>query len=64
LKTEKKNRNCKARRNNYRRLRWLRHVIRMEACRIPNEALNWNLSSMNRKPERPRKTGRTLFKGI
>jgi len=36
-----------------RRLRWLGHVIRMEDCRIPNQALNWNLSSMNRKPGRP-----------
>jgi len=38
-----------------RRLRWLVHVIRMENCRIPNQALNWNLSSMNRKPGRPPK---------
>jgi len=36
-----------------RRLRRLVHVIRMENCRIPNQALNWNLSSMNRKPGRP-----------
>jgi len=44
-----------------RRLRWLGHVIRMEDCRIPNQALNWNLSSMNRKPGRPLgKTGRIL----
>jgi len=35
-----------------RRLRWLGHVIRMEDCRIRNQALNWNLSSMNRKPVR------------
>jgi len=38
-----------------RRLRWLGHVIRMEDCRIPNQALNWNLSNVNRKPGRPRK---------
>jgi len=35
-----------------RRLRWLGHVIRMEDCRIRNQALNWNLTSMNRKPVR------------
>ena len=38
-----------------RRLRLLGYVIRTEDCRIPNQALNWNLSSMNRKPGRPRK---------
>jgi len=34
----------------------------MEDCRIPNQALNWNLlSSTNRKPGRPGKlTGRDL----
>jgi len=47
-----------------RRLRWLGHVMSMEACRMPNQALNGNLSSMNRKPGRPRKTGRTLSEGI
>jgi len=25
----------------------------MDDCKIPNQALNWNLSSMNRKPVRP-----------
>jgi len=39
-----------------RRLRLLGHVIRTEDCRIPNQALNWNLSSMNRKQGRPQKT--------
>jgi len=38
-----------------RRLRWLGHMVRMEDCRILNQSLNWNLSSMNRKPGRPRK---------
>jgi len=33
-----------------RRRRWLGHVITTEDCRIPNQALNWNLSSINRKP--------------
>jgi len=65
--SQKKNRNGKARRNNYRK--------RTEMARArdehgglqnaePSFKLNWNLSSMNRKPERPRKTGRTLFEGI
>ena len=31
-----------------RKFRWLGPV--MEDCRIPNQALNWNLSNMNRKP--------------
>jgi len=47
-----------------RRLRWLGCVIRMEDCRIANQALNWNLSSMICKPGRPGKTGRTLSEGI
>ena len=38
-----------------RRLRWLGHVIRTEDCWIPNQALNWNFSIMNRKSGRPRK---------
>ena len=38
-----------------RRLRWLGNVIRMDDCRIPNRALNWNLSSTNRKPGKPQK---------
>jgi len=29
-------------------VRLLGHVIRMEDCRIPNQALNWSLSSMHR----------------
>jgi len=32
-----------------RKFRWLGPVIRMEDYRIPNQALNWNLSNMNRK---------------
>jgi len=47
-----------------RRLRWLGHVIRMEDCRIPNQALNWKLSNLNRKPGRPGKNERTLSEGI
>jgi len=47
-----------------RRLRWHGHVMSMEDCRMPNQALNGNLSSMNMKPGRPRKTGRTLSEGI
>ena len=27
---------------------WLRHVIRLDDCRIPKQALNWNFSSTNR----------------
>jgi len=38
-----------------RRLRWLWHVIRTEDCWMPNQALNWNLSIMNRKSGRPGK---------
>jgi len=45
-------------------LRWLGHVIWMEDCSIPNQAFNWNLSSRNRKPGRPRKTDRTLSEWI
>jgi len=47
-----------------RRLRWLGHVLRMEDCRILKQALNRNLSSMYRKPGRPRKTDSTLCEGI
>jgi len=36
-----------------RKLRWLGHVIRMEDGRMPNQALNWKLSNLNRKPGRP-----------
>jgi len=45
-----------------RKLRWLGHVIRMEDCRIPNQGLNWNLSSMNRKPGRPRKNWQDVIR--
>ena len=45
-----------------RRLRWLGHVMRIEDCRIPNQALNWNLSSMNRRPERPRKNWQDIIR--
>jgi len=31
------------------------HVTTTGDCRIPNRALNWNLTSMNRKSGRPRK---------
>ena len=44
-------------------LRWLGHVIRMvEDCRIPNRALNWNLSSMNRKPGKPQKNWQDIIR--
>jgi len=33
-----------------KQLRWLGQVIKKEDCRIRNQALNWNHSSMNRKP--------------
>jgi len=43
-------------------LRWLGHVMRMvEDCRIPNRALNWNLSSMNRKPGKPQKNWQDII---
>ena len=45
-----------------RRLRWLWHVIRMEDCRIPNQAFKWNLSIMNRKPGRPRKNWQDIIR--
>ena len=31
-------------------------------CRIPNQALNWNPSSTNRKPERPRKNWQDIIR--
>ena len=37
-----------------RRLRWLGHVIRMEDCRIPYQATQWELKGYKRKPGRPR----------
>jgi len=45
-----------------RRLRRLWHVIRMEDCRIPNQAFKWNLSIMNRKPGRPRKNWQDIMR--
>jgi len=36
----------------------------MEDCRMPNEALNGNLSSMNRKPGRPGKLAGHYQKGF
>ena len=45
-----------------RRLRWLGHAISMEDCKIPNQALNWNLSSMNRKTGRPRKSWQDIIR--
>jgi len=45
-----------------RRLRCLGHVISMENCRVPNQALNWNLSSMNRKPGRHRKNWQDIIR--
>ena len=42
-----------------RKFRWLGPV--MEDCRIPNQALNWNLSNMNRKPGRPRKNWQDII---
>ena len=42
--------------------RWLVHVIRMEACRISNRALNWNLSSTNRKSGRPRRNWHDIIR--
>jgi len=45
-----------------RRLRWLGNVIRMDDCRIPNRALNWNLSSTNRKPEKPQKNWQDIIR--
>jgi len=44
-----------------RRLRWLWDVIRMEDCRMPNQAFKWNLSIMNRKPGRPRKNWQDII---
>ena len=43
------------------RLRWLGHVIWMVDCSIPNQAFNWNLSSRNRKPGRPRKNWQDII---
>jgi len=45
-----------------RRLRWLGNVIRMDDCRIPNRALNWNLSSTNRKPGKPQKNWQDIIR--
>jgi len=40
----------------------LGHVIRMEDCRVPNQALNCNISSVNRKSGRLQKNWQR-FKG-
>jgi len=41
-----------------RRLRWLRHVLRMEDDRIPKQAMYWQADhNAKRKPGRPRKNG-------
>jgi len=45
-----------------RRLRRLGHVIKMEDCTIPKQALNWNLSSMNRKPGSPRQNWQDIIR--
>jgi len=46
-----------------RRFRWLEHVKRMKDCRILNQTLNWNLSSMHRKPGRPWKNWQNTTRG-
>ena len=38
-----------------RRLRWLRHVLRMEDSRIPRQAIQGELRGYKRKLGRPRK---------
>jgi len=37
-----------------RRLRWLRHVLRMEDDRIPKQATRWQMDSCTKRPGRPR----------
>ena len=38
-----------------------RHVITMEDSRISNQALNWNISSMNKKPRRSGKNWQDII---
>jgi len=37
-----------------RRLRWLRHVTRMDEVRISKRALQWEVTGFKRRPGRPR----------
>jgi len=62
VEVRKKNRTDKARTKiAERRLGRLGPEIRMDDCRIPNQALNWNISSANRKLGDRGKTRGTLF---